>query len=370
VIVYAGVPKATPISLVELMFTRVSLTDAMLPRLRALVPRLRRLSLRGNLITDAGVPLLVDILAVSATSLRHLDVSQNALTPVGLRAIEEVVLSEWLSLREVVVHGDACAVRVAVERRAAQHEQNALLTTDALEERLASFSAHANTNIDLSRAYALPRVAVHTARDAWQQLRSITLANCALTTLAPLAGALASCVALESLCLMNNALCDLPHGVSAMLGHASALTSLDLSFNAFATLPVGVRDATALRRLNLRSNRLDTLPLLHSDVALRTLDLSSNQLSEWPAALDDTLLRQCRTLRLAHNRLTLVPSLMLGKLTHLEYLSLFGNPLTNHDATHESDELLDEMRAQQQPASSARALRVLVLGKERVGKTS
>ena len=87
-------------------------------------------------------------------------------------------------------------------------------------------------------------------RGAWQTLRAITLADCALTSLAPLAAALASCVAVESLSLMNNALCDLPHGVSAMLGSAHALTSLDLSFNSFATLPVDVRDATALQRLN------------------------------------------------------------------------------------------------------------------------
>ena len=86
--------------------------------------------------------------------------------------------------------------------------------------------------------------------------------------------------------------------------------------------------------------------------------------------LDETLLRQCRTLRMSHNRLALVPSLMLGKLTHLEYLSVFGNPMINHDSAHESDDLLASMRALQAPASSARAVRVLVLGKERVGKTS
>jgi Ran GTPase-activating protein (RanGAP) involved in mRNA processing and transport len=357
-----------PACLVDIDVARVGLTDGMLPRIRGLALRLRRLSLRANAITDAGVPMLLDLLAGAAATLRVLDLSRNQFTPVGIAVIENVVLHEWFGLRSLTLQDGVSTAQNAVDQRAAHHDYNAALPADALDE--VTNSLHTMTHIDLSRAFALPSVNVDISGGAWQLLHTVTLANCALTSLAPLAGALASCVALESLCLMNNALCDLPHGVSAMLGSARALTSLDLSFNAFTTLPVGVRDATALQRLSLRSNRLDTLPLFHSDVALRTLDLSSNQLSEWPAALDDTLLRECRTLRLAHNRLTLVPSLMLGKLKHLEYLSLFGNPMINHDATHESDELLASMRALQAPASSARAVRVLVLGKERVGKTS
>jgi hypothetical protein len=362
--------------MVELDLTRVKMTDALVPRLRNVLPRLRRLSVRGNLITDADVPLLIDLLTSGADTLRYLDVSHNAFTAVGLSALENAAIYDWLGLRCVIVHGDVCVVRV--EQRAALHDRNALLSADALGELLGGVDLHpvtimiasSTTSIDLSRAYALPSVTAEVGRGVWQQMRTIELVNCGLTSLAPLASSLASCFALESLSLMNNQLCDLPHGVSTMLGNAHALTSLDLSFNQFSTLPVGVRDATALQRLNLRSNRLDTLPLFHSDVALRTLDLSSNQLSEWPAALDETLLRQCRTLRLSHNRLALVPSLMLGKLTHFEYLSLFGNPMLNHDVTRESDELLASMRALQSAAPSTRAVRVLVLGKEHVGKTS
>jgi Leucine-rich repeat (LRR) protein len=357
--------------LVDLNMSRVAINDALLRRIRRSLPRLRRLSLRDNSLTDACMHTLTDMLSSGAASLRALDVSRNLFTAVGLAALENAAMHEWLGLRSAIVYSDdVCAVRSAVERRAAQHERNAMLAADALNELVMSQTTTTTTSLDLSRAYALPNVNLDITRCAWQQLRTLALTNCALSSLAPLVGALASCVALESLSLMNNELCDLPRGVSTMLGSARVLTSLDLSFNAFATLPVGVRDATALQRLNLRSNRLDTLPLFYSDVALRMLDLSSNQLSEWPAALDETLLRQCRTLRLAHNRLALVPSLMLGKLKHLEYLSLFGNPMINHDATHESDELLAAMRALHTPASTARAVRVLVLGKECVGKTS
>jgi hypothetical protein len=363
-------PAAT---IVELDMTRVKMTDALLPRLRTLLPRLRRLSVRGNALTDAAVPLFIDLLASGANTLRYLDVSHNAFAAVGLSALENAVMHDWLGLRTVTMHGDVCAVRVAVEQRAALHDYNALLSVDALGALLSGVDSQPVTTtmqcIDLSRAYALPNVIAEAGRGAWRQMCAITLANCGLTSLAPLVGALASCTALESLSLMNNQLCDLPRGVLAMLSSAHVLTSLDLSFNQFSTLPVGVRDATALQRLNLRSNRLDTLPLLHSEMALRVLDLSSNQFSEWPAALDETLLRECRALRLSHNQLALVPSLMFGRLTQLEYLSLFGNPMLNHDATHESDELLASMRALQSTATSTRAVRVLVLGKERVGKT-
>jgi Leucine-rich repeat (LRR) protein len=141
------------------------------------------------------------------------------------------------------------------------------------------------------------------------------------------------------------------------------------------TLPLSLRELTRLVRLNLRANRIESIPFVfHSVVALQSLDLSSNALSEWPLALDATLLRSCRALMLANNKISLVPSLLLGELPRLEYISLHHNPLTNYTAssTFDSTSLLKSMRALRARTDDAplHPVRVLILGKEKVGKTS
>ena len=226
----------------------------------------------------------------------------------------------------------------------------------------------ASGSIDLCCASALLHGVVLDARAGWQQLRTLAVTHVGLTSLAALGGALATCVALESLSLSHNRLVDVPLGMLG--GGTSALTSLDLSHNRLDALPAAVREMTALRELRVRHNRLDTLPLFNINVALHSLDLSSNHFGEWPAALDETLLRACRQLLLADNKLTLVPALLLARLPALEYLSLHGNALAHIDARLESPELLVMLRALRNSANSPRAVRVLLLGKQRVGKSS
>lgn len=155
----------------------------------------------------------------------------------------------------------------------------------------------------------------------------------------------------------------------------SSIRTLDLSFNRLESLPASLRDLTRLERLNLRSNRIESIPLFRCVVALQSFDLSDNALSEWPLALDATLLRSCRALMLAKNQIRLVASLMIGELKQLEYISLYGNPLIKYAATNviafNANALLASMRAlhKRSDNTAVRPVRVLLLGKENVGKT-
>jgi len=128
--------------------------------------------------------------------------------------------------------------------------------------------------------------------------------------------------ALKVLNLSSNRLTTLPERI----GDLAALTSLDLSDNRLTTLPERIGDLTALKVLSLGSNQLTTIPERIGDLtALTYLNLYGNQLTTLPERIGD--LTALKYLNLGSNQLTTLPE-RIGDLTALKFLNLAGNQLT------------------------------------------
>jgi internalin A len=222
-----------------------------------------------------------------------------------------------------------------------------------------------------------------------------------LPTLPPEIGQLA---ALTELYLYHNRLTTLP----SEIGQLTALTNLDLSNNELTTLPPEIGQLTALTNLDLHSNRLTTLPPeIGQLTALTKLSLSHNKLSTLPpeiGCLEDlsqlwvfynqlsTLpseighLRALGELRADGNQLATLPR-QLGQLTLLQWLDLHNNPklglprellgpdwdaIYNRKAKPTPPQgILDYYFARQsQGEAPMQEVRVLLVGRGRVGKTS
>lgn len=98
--------------------------------------------------------------------------------------------------------------------------------------------------------------------------------------------------------------------------------------NGLMQLPDGLTRLTGLRVLAVAGNRLMALPgaLLSGGLPeLRCLDIGYNSIARLPPAISG--LSALRRLRAARNRLAAAPAAALAALSHLEELSLAGNPL-------------------------------------------
>ena len=124
----------------------------------------------------------------------------------------------------------------------------------------------------------------------------------------------------------NNELASLPE---TLLSEATALRRIALSNNSLESLPAGLfrSQSQSLEVIDLSGNRLSTLraPLLGNLPLLATLDLSHNHLEaiESPAALRG--LKSLQSLKLGRNRLTRLPN--FPSLPSLRYLVLSHNYL-------------------------------------------
>ena len=182
------------------------------------------------------------------------------------------------------------------------------------------------------------------------------------------------------LILQGNQLRTLPQEI----GQLTALTSLDVSSNKLSTLPAEIGDLTALKWLVLQGNRLSTMPqAIGKFTALTSLYLGSNLLSTLPPEIGR--LAGLERLILENNALTKLPE-SLKDLRSLKELTLHGN-----EALELPTELLGPMfseSAENNPPANPQAIldfyfsrqaegkepmrevRLLLVGRGRVGKTS
>ncbi len=228
---------------------------------------------------------------------------------------------------------------------------------------------------DDSPGMAKARKRIEEARRAGRT--GLDLSGLELTTL-PLA--LGQLTALQVLYLDNNQLTTLP----LALGQLTALQELSLDRNQFTPLPEALGQLTALRELSLDRTQLTTLPeALGQLTALQTLYLSDNQLTPLPEALGQ--LRNLERLVLEGNALRELPK-SLKRLAGLKKLMLHGNEALglpaevlgpNYAASSPENppakpvEILDYyFSRKEQGDAPMREVRVLLVGRGRVGKTS
>eukprot|EP00962_Isochrysis_galbana_P040034 scaffold14472_cov115-Isochrysis_galbana.AAC.2 len=128
---------------------------------------------------------------------------------------------------------------------------------------------------------------------------------------------------LVSLNVSANALTELPEGLCAGVG--SSLKTLQLSDNRLASLPADVGELRLLETLNLNGNRLRELPSSFGRLgAVVTVGLGANRLTALPHNIGG--LRSLRTIQLGENRLATLPE-SIGACSGLEDLGLAQNLL-------------------------------------------
>lgn len=153
------------------------------------------------------------------------------------------------------------------------------------------------------------------------QLTTLNALNLSSNQLTKLPPQIKRLVALKSLDVSNNKLTSLPPVASRL----ESLTSLSLDGNRISSLPKLIGDLKGLKLLSLDSNKLGLLP---SEIgrlrALGTLSLNDNKLSSLPPEIGQ--LAELTHLALNRNRLNLLPS-EIGKLTGLQTLLLERNAL-------------------------------------------
>lgn len=122
--------------------------------------------------------------------------------------------------------------------------------------------------------------------------------------------------------------CGLTELPAEVLTLADTLQVLDVSCNAFSTLPDGLARLTKLHTLFASNNRFTTLPpVLGRLAALDTLGFKANQIAEVPAA---ALAPTLRWLILTDNRIAALPP-TLTDCTGLQKLMLAANRFERAD---------------------------------------
>ena len=138
-------------------------------------------------------------------------------------------------------------------------------------------------------------------------------------------------------------------------------------------LPPPILALTTLIELDLRENQLTTLPADFAKLSqLQGLDLRENQLSALPD--DFSKLSQLCELYLSNNQLSALPT-DFAKLSKLQLFFIANNPISDniHQLANElppADLIAYLLEIQKPQTKSLNEAKVLVLGDERVGKTS
>ncbi len=173
-------------------------------------------------------------------------------------------------------------------------------------------------NAKQRQAYDTAQQEIIKCRNWWKPETKLNFSGLGLSMLPPEIGQLTE---LKQLDLSMNQLTVLP----PQIGQLAALTDLILYDNRLTTLPPQIGQLTQLRQLYLAHNQLTTLPSEIAQLKMLTeLLLENNQLTMLPPQIGQ--LTQLRQLYLAHNQLTTLPS-ELGRLTHLKTLVLEDNAL-------------------------------------------
>ncbi|XP_053905040.1 PH domain leucine-rich repeat-containing protein phosphatase 2 isoform X3 [Malaclemys terrapin pileata] len=167
------------------------------------------------------------------------------------------------------------------------------------------------------------------------EISNLTELNISCNGLHHLPNQIGSLFNLQTLCLDGNFLTSLPEE----LGHLQQLCSLGLSFNNFSEVPVVCEKLTALDKLAMAGNQLETLNLgvlnrmshiryvdfrTLSSLSLRKLMVGHNHVQSLPPLLEHIPLE---VLDLQHNLITKLPEMMFFKALNLRYLNVSANSL-------------------------------------------
>jgi hypothetical protein len=352
-------------SLRALNLSHCAAGDTIVDALFGVASQLEELSLVDNRLTTRCVPALCELLTCGSKTLRLLNVEQNTFPSGVVNVLVNCALRKLRSLSRLAVDERINAkVQERVERRMSLHQSNDALVT--VDDGILDLSYNA-----LIRSATANYIVVAMSVD-WSSIRVLVLEHLMISDSTTLTDTLARCPTLESLSLDHNRLETLSTAFMAAVASTTQLTQLSVASNRLTSWPMAAVDERPLRlhTLDLSNNRIYSLPLFAFDnLSLQVLDLSSNAFESWPLALNVESLAHCRELLLARNSLSTVPSLMLGSLTSLQYLSFRGNPFL-HISLDSSDELLRSMRLLYNTRPRPYAIRVVFLGAERVGKSS
>jgi internalin A len=289
---------------------------------------LRHLDLSDNALT--GLPAEIGKL----TSLRHLDLSNNALTglpaEIGkLASLQQLNLDvnaltrlpaeigQLTSLQHLTLDGNGLAALPAeitqlTGLQTLWLDRNGLAVLPAEIGQLTSLR---RLDLNGNELTVLPaEIGKLTG------LRQLNLNNNELTRLPAQIGQLTS---LQQLGLSgNNELTVL----AAEIGQLTSLQQLDFSDSALTVLPAQIAQLTSLQQLNLSNNELTVLPAQIGQLtSLQQLNLSGNKLTRLPAQIGQ--LTSLQQLNLNNNKLTVLPA-QIGQLTSLQHLDLNNNELT------------------------------------------
>jgi internalin A len=169
--------------------------------------------------------------------------------------------------------------------------------------------------------------------------------------------------------LHENALLGLPDSISKL----DNLIHFNLSSNNLTKLPKSIGKLKKLELLHLNSNNLTRLPESIGELEkLKYLDLNSNNLTRLPESISK--LQKLELLDLSSNNLTNLPE-SISKLKNLRYLTLSNNPIAKYlkgikDYLSTQELITYLLEVQHKNTKPLNEAKVLVVGDERVGKTS
>lgn len=133
--------------------------------------------------------------------------------------------------------------------------------------------------------------------------------------------------ALSSVLVLDLAKNELPSLPGVIFTHLFLLKSLDVSENLLETLPVEIGEASDLVTLNVRSNRINTLPAsgIRKLRKLKVLDLAFNHLTHFGDECEASGLSALEELNLSSNTPFETLTEAVGSLSSLKRLALKGN---------------------------------------------
>ncbi|MFT4926660.1 MAG: internalin A [Phenylobacterium sp.] len=214
----------------------------------------------------------------------------------------------------------------------------------------------------------LPKNRIDLLPENINQLQNLTQLNLHDNLISTLPDSIGQLKNLRDLSLGMNKLCKLPRS----MGELSNLKRLYLFENQFREFPSYICQLRNLRELHLGSNHLIALP--RSIVQLQNLTslrLPDNQLQSLPQNIEH--LKNLRFLSLNKNQLHSLPYKM-ERLEKLKVLILNKNPLPISPEELKDlspqDQIRTILKIQQGKTSPLNEAKILVVGDERVGKTS
>lgn len=153
---------------------------------------------------------------------------------------------------------------------------------------------------------------------------------------------------------------------------ASSIEELNLDQNSLSALPKSFEKLVKLKSLSLCQNKLEELPeVVCALTTLETLAISGNSIQVIPKSIGQ--LTRLQHLNVSENRLDSLP-VVLGNLPKLKSLDIYKNPLSALPSQVASakrvGDVISFLRALGANQLHWNKVKVMVVGKEAVGKTS